>query len=74
VERGTERIRAKALSSILKGDSQMKKLIVNTTYVLLAAFFLWVAVSFAEVNMKNHDTDPQYWDGNFFVVCTGYDK
>lgn len=52
----------------------MKKLIVNTTYILLATFFLWVAVSFAEVNMKNHDTDPQYWEGNFFVVCTGYDE
>ena len=52
----------------------MKKLIVNTTYILLTMFFLWIAVSFAEVNMKNHDTSPQYWEGNFFVVCTGYNK
>lgn len=45
----------------------MRKWLGRIVCAICTLFLLWGVVSFVEVNCKNLDESPTYWEGNIFV-------
>ena len=50
------------------------KLLKAVVFICLILLLLWFLLSFAEVNAKNSQKDPQYCGKNIFVMISKEDK